>query len=529
MQQWLDARDHLSKATQVYASATTFLESVLTPFSIKLIPGVLATIQINLETMERDELALQRAQVPLKKKRNTYVSPIYTLPSELLAYIFKAAVASTSDYSSTAEYDKKALSHVCFRWREIALDVCPVWDLLCLTFNDHSNSDDGQLEVDIELHGPITSVGYVRVSVYHQPGQDDAQYIRTVLATIAPYIKWLDRIAITIDKVEKVQPFVDFWLENGTPGSLTDLSLSANCASLVFPEANSHSNNLLCLFLQQTKELEVNSVGLDWSSVAFNKLTSMWLSNMPSPCCITSAQLAKMLLTCPDLETLGLNNVMIPIPLDLMAFEPVRLEHLNVLYLKGVDISRVLSMIYPGRDKLDLQLDGIVSDTDTLESLHSFASRANMHNLTLTLSESRLDDALALLLYSVMSSIPHLRNLILSNMSLRSLELNTLAEHPIIQYSSTLPLALAGDTNETSHIRELELLHCNIHATALAFHDAVSTLSWSTISLVGCNHVTTSQGEAADTTEVLERIAESSGFGAQLSELRPDRVNLPRQ
>lgn len=85
--------------------------------------------------MEHDQLDLHRMQAALKKKRNPYISPISMLPSELLAHIFKSATASVSDRKRSPECVKRDLSRVCFRWRQVALEVCPVWRDFCLTVN----------------------------------------------------------------------------------------------------------------------------------------------------------------------------------------------------------------------------------------------------------------------------------------------------------------------------------------------------------------------------------------------------------
>ncbi|KAF8604018.1 hypothetical protein BDV93DRAFT_556027 [Ceratobasidium sp. AG-I] len=126
LQQWVDARMHLSKAIQAYISATTFLESTCTPFSIKPTPGILDVIENNLEIMEHTEFDLHKAQAALKKKRNSYISPIYTLPSELLAYVFTTTVAPTQNHASD-EYAKRNLSRVCSHWRQVVQDICPFW------------------------------------------------------------------------------------------------------------------------------------------------------------------------------------------------------------------------------------------------------------------------------------------------------------------------------------------------------------------------------------------------------------------
>ncbi|KAF8601504.1 hypothetical protein BDV93DRAFT_545796 [Ceratobasidium sp. AG-I] len=526
LQQWVDSRVHLSGAIQAYVSATTFLESMCTPFSIKSLPEVLTTIETNLEIMEREELCLQKAQVPLKKKRNASVSLTHTLPSELLAYIFTTVVGPTSYYTSTLQYERKSLSQVCSRWRQIALDVCPIWGHICLTFWNHHIFETEAAQAEIQLYRQDRYGSHTDSTIYRQPGLDDAQYIRTVLATIAPHIKRLTRIDLAAENVGELQLFLNFWLQNGAPGSLTELSLSLNNASLIFPKTNPDSSDHLYLFLREIKALELSSVGLDWSSIVFGKLTSMWLAHLPPSSCLTLGQLAQILSSCPYLQTIGLESAMTPAFLDSAAIVLVELEHLRRMRLQEVDISGVLSIISPPARQLDLELGGAISNTNTLESLRSFFGRANIGQLTLTLSEPRPDGALAQLLYSISGSIRNLECLSLVDMCLRDFELNALANLPSIRIGSLPPLASADSTDGAPRIYVFELRRCDIYATALELHSAITILSWDSISFAACNHFVASHGEADGVAGVPEEITESSEFGTQLSELMSGRVHL---
>lgn len=112
LQQWIDARIRLSKAIQAYVSAATLLESMWTPALIKSTPEAPGNFQQNLDVMEHEEECLHMSQTALKKKINMFTSPIYGLPSELLAYIFTTAVASTPN-GPLNERIRMTLSCVC--------------------------------------------------------------------------------------------------------------------------------------------------------------------------------------------------------------------------------------------------------------------------------------------------------------------------------------------------------------------------------------------------------------------------------
>ncbi|KAF8601497.1 hypothetical protein BDV93DRAFT_401578, partial [Ceratobasidium sp. AG-I] len=136
--------------------------SAYTPFSIKSLPEALRAIEENLEAMKHDERDLRRTQAILKKKRNSYISPVNTLPPELLAHVFTIAATPVSKHSSSNKCIKRTISRVCSLWRQIALDVCPVWDKVSLTFYDTSEDQQGWAEIELsnplgrQLHVPVS-------------------------------------------------------------------------------------------------------------------------------------------------------------------------------------------------------------------------------------------------------------------------------------------------------------------------------------------------------------------------------------
>lgn len=483
---------------------------------MKSLPEVLNTIETNLKTMEHEELNLHRAQAALKKKRNSYISPISALPFELLAWIFKIAVAPVSPYRSSNEYDERKLAQVCSRWRQIALEVCPVWNRVSLTFESYKTAE-------IRLHD--TRGRHIKMPVYRQPGVDNALYIQTVIDTISPYIKQLDSIDLVADDAGQLQPFLEFWLAKGAPGSLTQLSLSAGGAPVGFPETNSRLNDRLCRFVRRVEALTLYSVVLDWSSIMFDRLTSMRLADLPSVCSPSLVQLARILSTCPNLRTLWLQRIAISASLGAVALEPVELKHLKSITLDEVDVASVFSIISTGCE-LYLKLRGVAGDSNMVASLCLFAGRVDIRKLTLTLSETRSDEALAQLLHSTISLLPDLESLKLEDMNLRDSELNALASHPPAQNNYFLPSALVDTADGFTQIGNLELQFCTIHTTAGTFHNAVSAFPWRRLMLTECNHCPVAEGNSDGVTEVLEPIDTQSEFGIRLKKLRPGRVSI---
>ncbi|KAF8596484.1 hypothetical protein BDV93DRAFT_548333 [Ceratobasidium sp. AG-I] len=518
LQQWVDARTHLSKAIQAYIGASTSLESACTPFSIKSSPGIMDVVGENLKTLEHEEVDFHRTQAALKKKRNTYVSPIYALPSELLAYVFTATVHPGRSCASN-EQVKRDLSRVCSHWRQVALDVCPFWAQSALTCTIDQTLQGKMAEAMMEL-SRMHDV-YVDVPIHRQPGLDDASYIQEIRDTIAPYIKQLHKIDLTTEGVEQLRPFLDLWLEKGAVGSVTELDLAVEEAPQIFAETNSRLGDRLRQCLRHLDNLSLCSVGLDWSSVTFDTLTSMSLSNLPSSCCPTLVQLARLLSTCPDLGYLILKDITFPVCLDPTP-ETAVLEQLEYLHLAEVDLRSLLPILSPQNSELHLELPCPIEDIDTLESLLSFVGRANMHELTVTLSETRFDQALVRLLHPVSSPLLGLQKLTLLNMNLDDSELSELAMHSFVHDSAILASASIGTASEVPQTRGLELWHCIICTSPETLHSAFPSLSWHTLTLYKCRYSPTADGAV----DALVKITPASEFGLRLTELRPDWVNL---
>lgn len=520
LQQWSDACAHLSEAIQTHIHATKLFELSWTPSGLRSIPGCAAAIENHLQLIEDEKLHLHKATIALKQARNLCISPFCRLPFELISKIFTTATASTS-HDTSGRYVKQSLSHVCSRWRQIALDVCPVWDVLSLTFEIDDTTEPKLAVASIELHSGY--YGYIEEPVHRPLGFDDTQYAQTILDIISPYMKQLDRIGIAVDNVEQIRPFLELLLEKGVPRSVLHFDLSVNQAALVFPQTQSHWNNRMSQFFRRIKVIALSSVGLDWSSTAFDRLVTMSLLDLPVFCCPTLEQFARMLSTCPGLQTLHLERVTIPASEDSMAPEPIELEHLDSLTLKEVDVRGVLSIIALGSHELGVELGGVADDIDTLESLRSFIGRTNVRELGLTLPETRSDQALSRLVRSTTRPLLGLRCLTLSDMNLRASELNLLASHSLPENNQILHPALVDPVGTFPQIDRLEVWFCTIDATPEGFRNAVSAIHCIDLRLALCKHVFTDP-EDNGVTEVLELDDSTSEFATRLCALMPNRV-----
>ncbi|KAF8593025.1 hypothetical protein BDV93DRAFT_567009 [Ceratobasidium sp. AG-I] len=472
--------------------------------------------------MEHEVLDLHRAQAALKKKRNVYTSPIHLLSSELLGYIFTIVAESTSPAQSIGvdkpSYDKRKLAQVCSYWRRVALEVCPTWPHVSLNFH----ASEGELaEAVIELG--CTRKKWRSAGVYRHPGIDDASYIQTTLATIASYVRQLSSLDLAADSMDQLRPFLDLWLKKGTPGSLTELALSLSRPSLGVSGPSDRLNQ----FLRHIEVLELRSVGLEWSHITLEQLTDLTLESLPPFCCPSSAQLASILASCPHLQRLCLKRITVPAPLNSIVPKPVMLKRLKRLSLEELDFQKALSTISQGHSELDIHLWGTISGTETLEVLRSFASRANIRKVTLTLSETRADSALAHLLHFTINSFPDVKRLTLSGMNIRDSELVFLTNHFLAQEDDLESSTSVDTPGLLSYFDLLRLRNCTIYAAPATFHKAVLVLPLRKLQLVECNHCLSAQAKTDEATGVVKPIHTKSKFGTLLRECMPGRVFLP--
>jgi len=76
--------------------------------------------------VDQDIDAPKRLSLSILTRRNMLV-PISTLPAEILARIFHFNAFSAKPYSPTLRHGWISVTHVCRRWRQVALDDSTLW------------------------------------------------------------------------------------------------------------------------------------------------------------------------------------------------------------------------------------------------------------------------------------------------------------------------------------------------------------------------------------------------------------------
>ncbi|KAF8601505.1 hypothetical protein BDV93DRAFT_608036 [Ceratobasidium sp. AG-I] len=507
---------------------TNFLESTSSSLPVKSLRDIATTIDHNIESIKCEELNFRSAEAPLGARRNSSIPPINMLPSEVLAQIFKIVACFTppSDrFPPLKAHDyERILSQVCSRWRQIALGVCPLWYKVALIFESRDRDEDNPIRAEVGLYHKLR--WYIKVLVPRQPGVADGPYIQTILDTINPYKRNISKISMYAQSFERLHALLDLLLDNEPPESLVELAISEYSYSETPPTTSFYSHRRLSQLFRPVKKLRIHSVGLDWSSVASERLTDMALESLPPSCCPNLEQLIEMLLACPSLRDLRLEGIAFPALPHFVPSGLVKLEHLEFLSLNKLessDLQKVLSILSTGHYSLHLCLSCDISNIKTLGRLRSFASRANVGKVSF--SGPLCGGTLSQAVLSFLEAIPNVKDLVFYSMNLYEGDLSTRNDPPVNSNNRSQAPAL---TNTDSFARQvsLTLSSCTIHASSILFHNAISALPLSMLTLKGCEQQLIIEDSDGDVYEARIPITPRAELGTRLSELMPGRTTF---
>lgn len=152
------------------------------------------------------------------------------------------------------------------------------------------------------------------------------------------------------------------WMENGTPGSLTELSIDSNIGFNegtpdCLPDEAQISAEVLAGFLQPIKTLSLTRVYMDWDCAAFTGLIELELSDLDYSTSPTIAQLISILAASPELQTLTLDQMSIDSS-DIDNVMPIRHKSLRkVRLMLYTGLESFFAAIFPRSNQLDLCLE----------------------------------------------------------------------------------------------------------------------------------------------------------------------------
>ncbi|QRW06929.1 alpha-L-fucosidase [Ceratobasidium sp. AG-Ba] len=249
------------------------------------------------------------------KKRNRVVSPTGKLPEHILAMIFEVAVDTT--WSRDQFYKTPlALSSVCARWRDVALETRMIWRYVTL---------DIGIWRDISTHyGPGTFLKkadgapiFLTVRSDKRLELLDMQYrIVELIDEIAPFSGSVVSLDVSFMHPEYMSTFVQSWLDQCTSVSLRNLSLANQCEPINVGLWTAKStagdieiNSIAFVeLLSQIRSLSISNAAIPRSRNAFHNLLELRIANTLVRHRPSIRKVARVLACCSNIHTLELRH-----------------------------------------------------------------------------------------------------------------------------------------------------------------------------------------------------------------------------
>ncbi|KAF8597743.1 hypothetical protein BDV93DRAFT_610189 [Ceratobasidium sp. AG-I] len=495
LQEWKHARASFSIALQILSKATAALDIACDrSSSIPALKHVATSIDQDKESFAHDEHRLLSTRAMSLKVRNRYVAPInLILPPELLCRIFSLLSSTYKSPEENHDYPI-ILASVCNLWRRLAIDTRLLWSHIVFCRKDEDSSlvnplRKAGLYLDRARGAPLHLDFDNRWEMF-----DDEQ--ADAISLFASHMTYLHSLNYFMGDTDYVCVIIACWLEHGTPGTLTRLSVeslgSARNAQLCLPQDASTSYPRIDEFLAPIRSLSLSAVRMDWNGPAVSGLIELDLSYVRSTGSPTGAQLAGILTASPLLQSIRLCSVSIRSSQSTQLV-PVKLLHLRKLFitdLKSASFERLFSVLLPSSNSLDLHL-----------SMHSSAS-ANLFDAVTALMCNRWrqvriralhldhDNPLDLSLQQLLATFQSIDTLFLKSFTLSETLLRALARR-----------ALGSVTQISSKLHIVELDQCYIKSEG-GFRDMIAAHPIQKLTLVGC--ATQESDGWEDVTEVKE-------------------------
>jgi len=334
----------------------------------------------NETTKERVGLEKQRKEV---QAQNALIN---WLPPEILTQIFVAFVASDAEET---QYPSVILSHICMKWRIIALSTPDLWSRIILRGSDGeemtraflSRSGDALLEVDF---APLS-----------EPAE--CWQVRDFIDMVSPHFKRCESFSFQCQSPASFSPILRFLddFSNAFP-RLQRLSISSYSSSYLhssllarddLPEPHSlHSNSTLRHLVIQRVPPSNLLTGLI-SNLRKLELVFPSRKKLLSNYRLTLSALYDLLSSTPLLEELVLNNTVPALPgpnvdVENHPFPSIKLEYLRSVewtFPSIVDVPRLLCLLdAPILDRLDLWVDYLSAKPDT-HRVNDYPTRLSAH------------------------------------------------------------------------------------------------------------------------------------------------------
>lgn len=343
------------------------------------------------------------------------ITPVYSLPPEILARIFTKAIchcARAIVYSgddAPPVSSPVTLAAVCRQWRKIVFSHQPLWVHLDLpvcrldtkfgypspTFWQ-KNSHGAPLSVNVSQ-----SLSFSSIPTYDEYGEpvwpeDDehhpAPMVTRLLDFLFPFMRQIASLTLNLNWPAPYifEQILSQWAVFCSPGQPSVLKVYADSRfplnKINYLSGGERLGSLATLYL--------HNAAPDWSSWSLHCLTDFRLRNdTADDWSITQLQLQSVLVECPNLQFLMIRGVTV-LRSQTLVRSPAILHHLKVLELHpfATLLLEYLFAIIDSRDAplcLNILLDPDFSDLqDIVTVIHRFMSRSNV--TTFQLSAGRI-------------------------------------------------------------------------------------------------------------------------------------------
>ena len=276
-----------------------------------------------LATVEQDIDAVKRLMLSILTRRNTLV-PIFIFPAEVLSRIFHFVAFSEKPYSLGWAH----VTHVCRRWRQIALDDSTLWTHFSTTSSRNKEWIAERLSRARNAPLVIEIVGSMEKAVYSLLLGHISHMRELHLRNLSP-AHWEIVQAINTHKAP----------------ALEHLELSANTSPIV-------GDSLFKGPLPKLQILCLSQIIFPWSRVPRGQLTQLKVTLTEEVPTITSKdsqnddlkQLIGLMVDCPLLEVLTLENCLPAKLSESSAGQTIHLPRLSRLCLGGSS-SRITNLL----------------------------------------------------------------------------------------------------------------------------------------------------------------------------------------
>ncbi|KAG8707361.1 hypothetical protein FRC08_000534 [Ceratobasidium sp. 394] len=416
-QTWYDASKQLTESIQRYLDASLALESAITyrpenDLDAGALEKLFDAVQAELVSRYSRNDKTKRSYIALCRvfNQSTKFVPIQRLPPELLVRIFSLACQRCGFFPSSEPKISKCqttktmltITRVCADWRKLAIGTPKLWahvDIIDRAGYHQEREHEG-VWLERARNVPLS------VQFFLTP------YPNNPLSLLGPHLGAIRSLGFQSDSPSSLHAAIAYWMSNGTPGSVQELSLigpkefcrfgGPPCMDkdVDFSLFHSFTAPLKVLRLRHV-ELKSSGLyrGLEHLELSYLHLhdDSIWVFHVLK---INSS---------PGLRTLKLDTLKMlddPIPATVKPTKLDALERLELINLTPDPCSRLLPLLVPGPGELSLRLEAEVNPQN-VDMVVSFLKRSNVTKLYLKISSNET------LAVDWLASVPNLRMLVL--------------------------------------------------------------------------------------------------------------------